>query len=100
MLEQTHHNLELIVVDDGSTGNTEQVATEFLSNPHVVSHKQGNAGAGSARNKGIELARGTWIASKSATMPSPGKAECPTGGNQEQRIRCREHLFRYAPNLR
>jgi glycosyltransferase involved in cell wall biosynthesis len=57
---QTSKVDQIIVVDDGSTDNTEQVVKEFSK--AVIYHKQVNQGPSAARNKGIELASGDWIA--------------------------------------
>jgi len=57
---QTRKVDEIIVVDDGSTDNTEQVLKTFAHT--VIYHKQANQGPSAARNKGIELASGDWIA--------------------------------------
>lgn len=50
---------ELIVVDDGSTDNTDDVITQF---PHVKYIKQENSGVSAARNSGIKIATGNYIA--------------------------------------
>ena len=60
ILAQTHQIDEIIVVDDGSTDDTEQVVKD-ISNA-IIYHKQANQGPSAARNKGIELASGDWIA--------------------------------------
>jgi glycosyltransferase involved in cell wall biosynthesis len=57
---QSHAVDEIIVVDDGSTDNTEQVVTDIATT--VIYHKQANQGPSAARNKGIALAHGDWIA--------------------------------------
>ena len=51
---------EIIVVDDGSSDDTEQVLAQLSAN--IIYHKQANQGPSAARNKGIELASGDWIA--------------------------------------
>lgn len=56
----TDCELEVIVVDDGSTDNTADVVKSF--GPRVRYIYQKNRGAGVARNHGIEVARGEWIA--------------------------------------
>jgi len=57
---QTRPIDEIIIVDDGSTDNTEQVVSTLSGN--IIYHKQANQGPSAARNKGIELATGDWIA--------------------------------------
>ncbi len=58
-LDQTYKNLEVIVVDDGSTDDTRRVLEGF---PHVVYLFQENQGVSPARNRGVAYARGRFIA--------------------------------------
>jgi len=60
-LNQTYRNLEVIVVDDGSTDRSAEVANSFAGRGVRYCH-QVHAGIGPARNKGVELARGEFIA--------------------------------------
>lgn len=53
VLRQTHESWELLVVDDGSTDDTEEAVKEFLSNPKVRYIKKENSGAGHSRNVGV-----------------------------------------------
>ena len=58
-MEQTYKNIEIVVVDDGSTDNTAQVLGEFGSAINYIF--QENRGVSAARNKGMEHARGDYI---------------------------------------
>jgi glycosyltransferase involved in cell wall biosynthesis len=61
VLRQTHENVEVIVVDDGSTDNSLDVA-HAIHDPRVRIYAQENQGAHAAINRGLALARGTWLA--------------------------------------
>jgi len=61
VLSQTHSNLELIVVNDGSTDGSGDVAMS-IDDPRLRIHTQANAGEGAARNRGAELAKCSWVA--------------------------------------
>ncbi|MDO4522934.1 MAG: glycosyltransferase family 2 protein [Eubacteriales bacterium] len=61
VLNQSYQNLECILVDDGSTDNTRTIA-KSISDPRLRYVYQENAGACAARNHGIALAEGKYIA--------------------------------------
>lgn len=61
VLLQTHAKFELIIVDDGSTDNTENVVDGY-QDPRIRYIYQQNSGRSAARNLGISLARGDYIA--------------------------------------
>jgi glycosyltransferase involved in cell wall biosynthesis len=62
VLNQTYQNLELIIVNDGSTDNTEDVCRSF-SDHRIRYHKQTpNRGVLAARNKALDLATGDYVA--------------------------------------
>ena len=60
LLDQSLENIEVIVVDDGSTDDTLKILNNFNDDRLRVISKQ-NEGASSARNIGIGLARGEFI---------------------------------------
>lgn len=62
LINQTYKNLEIILVDDGSTDNSFEICKklEQKDNRIVVLHKE-NGGVSSARNLGIEKASGEYI---------------------------------------
>jgi len=59
-LKQTHRDLEVLVVNDGSTDHTAEVAKDY-SDPRVSYIYQENRGLAAARNTGIINSRGTFL---------------------------------------
>lgn len=57
-----HENLEIIIVNDGSTDNSEQIVKEIIKEDRrVVLYNRKNGGVVSARNYGCEMATGEYI---------------------------------------
>lgn len=63
VLSQSFHDFELILIDDGSKDGSPKLCDEYheKDNRVIVIHKQ-NGGAAAARNDGIRLAKGEYVA--------------------------------------
>lgn len=59
ILAQSYQNSEIILIDDGSTDNTADIAQSFASVRYVY---QTHGGCGAAMNRGIDLANGDFLA--------------------------------------
>lgn len=63
VLEQTYTNMEIILVDDGSPDNCPVMCDEYArQDSRVKVIHQENAGLSGARNAGIDMAQGQWLA--------------------------------------
>lgn len=62
IVNQTHQNLEIILVDDGSPDNCGAICEEYAARDDRIRviHKE-NGGVSSARNVGLDIAEGDWI---------------------------------------
>lgn len=63
ILKQTYQDFEIVVIDDGSTDNTKEIVEKYIQThgSKIRYVYQKNKGVGSARNKGIDESRGTYI---------------------------------------
>jgi len=59
-LGQTYKNIEIVVIDDGSTDKTAQIV-KLIYSPKIVYIYQENQGLGAARNNGIKASKGQYI---------------------------------------
>jgi len=62
VVNQTYQNFEIIVIDDGSTDDTEEIMKKFHDERITYLRHENNKGAASARNTGIRAAKGEYIA--------------------------------------
>ncbi len=61
VLAQTWQNLEVIVVNDGSKDNTDEVMSAFTDDKRIVYINQENKGCSGAKNTGLQAATGDFI---------------------------------------
>lgn len=64
IFNQTYKDIEIVLVDDCSKDNSQEVIASYLAeHPEIVYFRQEtNHGAGAARNKALELAKGQYVA--------------------------------------
>lgn len=62
VVNQTYKNLEIILVNDGSTDNSLYICEEYAKNDNrIIIINQSNKGVGEARNCGLDIATGEFI---------------------------------------
>ena len=62
IINQTYKNIEIILIDDGSTDKSGKICDEYAKKDSriIVIHKE-NGGVSSARNAGLRIAKGAYI---------------------------------------
>ena len=62
ILRQTYHNIELLLIDDGSTDSSGAICDEYATKDHRIRViHQANAGVSAARNAGLEISTGAFV---------------------------------------
>ena len=62
ILEQTFTNFELLLIDDGSTDNSNKICDEYAkTDSRIRVFHKANGGVSSARNMGLDKAKSEWI---------------------------------------
>ncbi len=75
VLTQTYTNVEVIIVDDGSSDNTGVICNELaIADSRIIVLHQNNKGVNSARWKGVEQSSGEWLVFLDADDILPSKA--------------------------
>lgn len=63
-IDYVNDDIEIILIDDGSTDQSQACCEQIIekySNCHIVFKYEENQGVSSARNLGLDLARGEWV---------------------------------------
>lgn len=61
ILSQSYENIEVLVINDGATDNTEQMIKPFLKDDRIRYFFQKNAGLSEARNTGLRAMKGEYV---------------------------------------
>lgn len=61
IISQTYKNIEILLVNDGSTDSSKKILESYLSDKRVMIIDQSNQGVSASRNKALSMARGDYI---------------------------------------
>lgn len=61
LLAQTYQDYEVIIINDGSTDNSEQICKKYEKNKNIFVYSKKNEGLGYARNSGLSHVRGEYV---------------------------------------
>src|SRR5439155_4227257 len=77
VLNQSFQDFEFVIVDDGSTDGTAEILSKYISRDNRIRVlRDGKKGRAAARNEGIGLAKGKYVANIDADdLAMPGRLE-------------------------
>lgn len=61
ILSQTYTDLELVIINDGSTDESEKIVKKYLWDKRISYYFKENSGVSATRNYGLKKAKGEWI---------------------------------------
>ena len=62
IINQSFNNYEIILVNDGSTDNSEKIVDDYVNKySNIIKINKKNGGPGAARDEGLKIARGNYI---------------------------------------
>lgn len=61
IISQSYYNLEIILIDDGSTDGSGEICDQYIEDNRVTVIHQKNGGQSAAKNRGLEMASGEFI---------------------------------------
>ena len=93
---QTYQNIEIIVVDDGSTDASVQIVENYLDNNVTLIKLSNNCGVAAARNAGMKRSQGEYIAfqdSDDEWLPDKLKIQMEFMQRESYQVVCCPHLL-------
>ena len=61
ILQQNYKNIEIILINDGSTDKSLQICKYYLNNKNITLINQANSGVSNARNKALDIIQGEYV---------------------------------------
>ena len=80
VLNQSYRNFELIVVDDGSDDGSKELLESLKEEKITLLHNATRKGVSTARNRGLEVAKGKYVAYLDSDNLWDSQISCSDGG--------------------